>query len=134
MDEFRPMLKRLTAAEGLEWRIEGDTIVVGVLASGRKQRIRARREGSCYVFWTVVLGSNAASRTARRRRGLTLQAWVRNAETELVNFTFDGQGRLVGEIRHPREHLDAAELEIYVRILAAEGDRFEYVLTGRDEH
>ena len=134
MDEFHKMLKQLIAAKRVEWSIEGEAIVVNVLASDRKQRIRARREGSHYVFWTIVLGSNAASRTARRRRRLALRAWARNAETELVNFTFDGQGRLVGEIRHPREHLDAVEFETYVRILAAEGDRFEYVLTGRDEH
>ena len=113
----------------------------------RNQRIRISRDGDEYIFATVVLDmANAAalpaltSPTAARHMepgpedALALKAWTRNAETELVNFTLDPANRLVGEIRHPVGHLDAAELLIYLQTLATEGDRFEYVLTGGDEH
>ena len=65
---------------------------------------------------------------------LALRAWCRNAETELVNFALDPKDRLVGEIRHPVGHLDGGELMVYLQALATEGDRFEYVLSGRDEY
>ena len=114
--------------------MEGPEIVVRMTTYRRQQRIWVSREGSQYVLSTRVLGASAMRRNPDYRRRVALRAWARNAKTELVAFTFDRAGRLVGEIRHPADHLDTAELAIYLRILATEGDRFEYVLTGRDEH
>lgn len=51
-----------------------------------------------------------------------------------MNFALDPKDRLVGEIRHPVGHLDGGELMVYLQALATEGDRFEYVLSGRDEY
>ena len=134
MRELRAKLKRLSSEQGIEWEMKGPDIVVHMTNYRRRQRIRVSREGSQYVFSTLVLGTTATRRNPDCRHRLALRAWTRNAKTELVNFTFDRAGRLVGEIRHPADHLDTAELAIYLRILATKGDRFEYVLTGRDEH
>ena len=134
MRKLRQSLKRLYSKKGVEWVIEGDDILVNLATHGRRQRIRFAREANQYVFSTVVLASPSANRTRTHRRRLAILAWTRNAETDLVNFTFDEAGRLVGEIRHPADHLDPVELEIYLKLLATEGDRFEYVLTGGDEH
>ena len=128
------MLERLRVENGIEWETEEADIVVRMTSHDRQQQVRVRREGSQYVFSTVVRRNAYASRGPRSMRHLALRAWARNAKTELVNFTFDDAGRLVGEIRHPADHLDEAELAIYLQILATEGDRFEYVLTGRDEN
>jgi len=58
--------------------------------------------------------------------------WRRNRQTEVVNFTLDGQNRLVGRVDHPAETLDAAELFFYLTRLAVECDRMEYLLTGEN--
>ena len=134
MRELRGKLEQLGSAKGIEWEMKGTEIMVRMTNHRRQQRIRVRREGNQYVFSTPVLGAAATRHNPQYRRRVALRAWGRNAKTELVAFTFDRTGRLVGEIRHPADHLDTTELAIYLRILATEGDRFEYVLTGRDEH
>ena len=134
MRELCSMLERLGSKNGIEWKMQGADVLVQMTTGGRRQRIRISRENSQYVFSTLVLGSAAFRRRPDRRRRLALHAWTRNARTELVNFTFDRTGRLVGEIRHLADHLDAEELAIYLGILATEGDRFEFVLTGKDKH
>jgi hypothetical protein len=37
------------------------------------------------------------------------------------------------DIRHPAEHLDPEELELYITALTRECDRFEYLLAGKDK-
>ena len=134
MRELRQLLKWLDLKKGVEWVVEGDEILVSLSTRGRRQRIHVVREDNQYVFSTVVFAPPSANRNRTQRRRLAIRAWTRNAETELVNFMFDRVGRLVAEIRHPADHLDPVELEIYLKLLATEGDRYEYVLTGGDEH
>ena len=128
------MLERLCAEQRIEWEMKGADIIVDMASHRRQQRIQISREGSQYVFSTLVLDATAMYRRPSYRHRVALRAWARNAKTELVTFTFDRAGRLVGEIRHPADHLDTAELAIYLRLLATEGDRFEYVLTGKDQY
>jgi len=56
--------------------------------------------------------------------------WFGNAGNEVVTFAFDRRDRLVGQVRHPADYLDAEELELYVTELARECSRFAYLLTG----
>lgn len=137
---------------GMKWTGDDGGIVVDITVGGledgraedvgrptsvRKQQVRVDRKDSEYVFSTVVLGVDSARPAASGKsttNALALKAWERNAGTELVNYTIDTGDRLVGEIRHPVGHLDQGELLIYLQALATEGDRFEYVLSGRDEH
>jgi len=58
--------------------------------------------------------------------------WEKNRSTQLVGFRVDRRGRLVGEVRLPRVGLGPDEFQLCVRTLAAECDRMEYLLTGRD--
>ncbi len=60
------------------------------------------------------------------------QVCLRNQAVLLVGFRIDHRGRLVGEAWVPKVGLTAEEFQLYVRTLAAECDRLEYVLTGRD--
>ncbi len=134
MRELAAMLQSVSSDQEIEWEENGTAIKVRITISKRKQHVRIRQEGNQYVVSTIVHAENVNRAEPRRRRYLAIEAWKRNAMKELVNFTFDQQGRLVGEIRHPADHLDPEELAIYLRVLATEGDRFEYVLTGKDEH
>ena len=63
---------------------------------------------------------------------LPVQAWLRNRAVSLVGFRIDQKNRLVGEAWIPRVGLTAEEFQLFVRTVAIECDRFEYVLTGRD--
>lgn len=140
LERVRELLGRQDA---IDWTTEGSDVVVAMTCSDlddsdppdtprlttvRKQRVRISRKRNEYVFATIVLGATSGD------HDLALRAWRRNAETELVNFALDPKDRLVGEIRHPVGHLDEGELLVYLQALATEGDRFEYVLSGRDEH
>jgi hypothetical protein len=57
---------------------------------------------------------------------------MRNEATNVVDFTFDDGDRLIGLVRHPESTLDVEELELYLTVLAAECDRFEFLLGGED--
>ncbi len=58
--------------------------------------------------------------------------WEKNRALQLVGFRVDRRGRLVGEVLVPRAGIDADEFQLCVRTLAAECDRMEYLLTGKD--
>jgi hypothetical protein len=90
---------------------------VSVEDLGQEYRLRA------FVVRQAVVNSLA---------DLPVTAWSRNWSTSLVGFRIDERGRLVGEAWVPKAGLSAQEFQLYVRTLAAECDRFEYVLTGRD--
>ena len=131
MQKLVEYVQRLAESHEWDWVEEGDRLVLSVGA--RHQEVRFARQGVDYVFTTVVLGSARVTRDARRWRDLARLVWRRNAEHEIVTFAFDRRDRLIGRIRHPADHLDYEELEIYVTALARECDRFEYLLTGRDD-
>lgn len=58
-------------------------------------------------------------------------AWRRNRASSLVGFRVD-QKRLIAEAVAPAVGLTGAEFIVYLRAVAAEADRMELVLTGRD--
>ena len=109
-------------------------IVLSVAAGQRSQKISITKQDRDYCLTSVILGTKQVTSRAKRWRELAKLAWHRNAEHQLVTFAFDKQERLVGQIRHPAEHLDYEELKVYVRALARECDRFEYLLSGDDEY
>ena len=134
MDNLTAQLKKLVHAGGRRWDFEESHVVVHLEASDRHHAIHLEEQGDDYVFTGVVLG--AAEVTLRKKRWYELAklAWQRNAEQEVVSFGFDRRDRLIGQIRHPVEHLDLQELDFYIHVLARECDRFEYLLSGRDEY
>lgn len=132
MDKLVGLVKRLVESNGHQWQLEENQIVLPVGAKGRQQKIYFSRDGSEYVFTTVVVGRALVTKRVDKWRELAKLVWHRNAEHEIVTFAFDRTDRLIGQVRHPAEHLEYADLEIYLKNLAREGDRFEYLLSGRD--
>ena len=115
---LRDMLERLRVRE---WNRVGDR---GSRHRGPDDDTIGSSKSACAaraasMFSPLSCGGmpSASRRRPRSMRRLALRAWARNAKTELVNFTFDDAGRLVGEIRHPADHLDATELAIYLQSL-----------------
>ena len=99
---------------------------------GRRQIVHIQCEGDHYVLTSVVLGPARTAQYLKEPSELAELVWRRNRRTDVVNFTFDRQRRLIGRIEHPYETLDPEELYFYLSRLAIECDRMEYVLTGRD--
>jgi hypothetical protein len=58
-------------------------------------------------------------------------AWRRNRASTLVGFRVDNK-RLIAEAIAPVAGLTEAEFLVYLRAVAAEADRMELVLTGKD--
>lgn len=108
------------------WQADGDGFLVPVGA--RRQRV------------TVVEDSGVTllrSRVARRAvlNSITepeLRAWQRNRVSELVGFRIDRQGVLIGESPLPLG-TGREEFTFLAFNLARAADRFEYVLSGKDE-
>ena len=126
------MLNALAKKHRSAWSLRKNSVDVGLAEQGRHQTIRLKKKGADYVLTSVVLGSAAVTKRDKEWSRLAILAWQCNADQQLVAFGFDKRHRLVGQIRHPAEHLDPEELELYVTTLARECDRFEYLLTGRD--
>ncbi len=114
------------------WVVAGRWIDVPTQHEERRQRIRIQQVGEHWELTSIVLHAQVVTRTMRRWRELAVRAWLRNDATNIVTFTFDEKDRLIGIVRHPVAHLDLEELQLYVTVLAAECDRFEYLLGGID--
>ena len=98
------------------------------LPGGRVHRVSVAEEPDAYRLTAVVVRASVASGIDN----LPVQTWDRNRSTELVGFKIDAKNRLIGEAWVPKAGLTGAEFGAYVRAVAAECDRFEYQLTGRD--
>lgn len=108
--------------------VDGDAVDVR-FAEGRHHRVSVRDAGATYELQSIV----ARPAALREVEDVPLLAWQRNRASHLYGFRIDQRGRLVGEAWVPKIGLTAEEFQIYVRRLAAECDRFEYLLTGADE-
>jgi len=110
----------------LDWEVDGEGFRVQVGHRGQKV--------------TVVDESGMTllrSRVARRAilNGISepeMYAWQRNRVSELVGFRLDRQGVMVAETPVPAD-AGKDEWAFLAFNLARSADRFEYVLSGRDE-
>lgn len=107
--------------------VHGDAVDV-TLPDGRRHNVSVRDGGKTYELCSIV----ARAAALREIDNIPLQAWQRNRSSQLVGFRVDKRERLIGEAWIPKVGLTAEEFQIYVRRVAAECDRFEYLLTGAD--
>jgi hypothetical protein len=107
--------------------ITESSVEVGFV-DGRHHRVNIEDCGDQYQLRAFVVRQAVVNRMPN----LPMNAWSRNLSTPLVCFRIDHRGRLVGEAWVPKAGLCADEFQLYVRTLAVECDRYEYVLTGRD--
>ena len=114
--------------------VDGDKIHVHFEKLQRAQTIFLDRDEDSWILYSVVLGRAEVTRNARRWRDLARLVWGRNAACELVTFAFDEKDRLIGRVIHPISVLDDEELLAYVKSLATECDRMEYLVSGRDAY
>lgn len=94
----------------------------------RHHRVCVDDEGDAFRLIGVV----ARRGVVEAIQDIALRVWRRNRTTQLVGFRLDDRGRLVGESWIPKAGLSAEEFATYVRHVAVECDRLEYLLTGKD--
>jgi hypothetical protein len=104
--------------------------VVVTFSNKRRQIITVGRQNERYMMSSVVLGRARVADIGRSR--LLSLAWQRNRETNVVAFSLDKRGRLVGQVEQLVETIDPEELAFYIELLARECDQFEYALSGKD--
>jgi hypothetical protein len=107
--------------------IDESHIDVG-LGNERQHRVTVEEGDDTYLISAFVVRQAVVASLP----DLPIQSWLRNRVTALVGFRIDRQGRLVAEASVPKMGLTAGEFQLYVRTVAVESDRFEYILTGRD--
>ncbi len=132
MIKFDQLIRQIVEREsGLKISIgeEGRSLEV-VFLNGRRQRITIEHQGERYVLTSVVLKTRQVEKIGRTE--VLISLWQRNRETNAVAFSLDKRGQLVGRIEQLAETVDPEELALYLKLLARECDRFEYVLTGQD--
>lgn len=132
MDRLLKMMRKLAKTYKGDWTLKEQYVDIRLVRRGRHQRVYMSLEVGFYFFYSVVMGSAAVKKNMQRWNELTLMAWQRNADHELVTFAFDKYDRLIGHIRHPAEYLDLEEIELYISTLAFECDRFEFMISGGD--
>ena len=133
MDRLLKMMRKLAKTHQDNWTLKEHYVDIQLVRRARHQRVYISLEDGFYSFYSVVMGSTAVKKNIQRWNDLTLMAWRRNADHELVTFAFDKYHRLIGHIRHPAEYLDVEELELYISALAFECDRFEFLISGGDK-
>lgn len=101
---------------------------VEVAVRHRKHIVTVEDGGDVYHLSAIVVRQAVVNSVP----DLPLNVWLRNRGTTLVGFRIDQRGRLVGEAWVPKVGLTSEEFQLYLRNLAAECDRLEHVLTGRD--
>ncbi len=129
---LRSMLESVAAQQDPKWRLRPDEDLLRVPVGNRHQDIGFSIDREHVVLSTVVVASPDVARNRRSKDLLTVRCWMRNAESNIVTFTFDEDDNLISRVRHLAEHLDSNELELYVHALSEESDRFEYVLSLKD--
>ena len=113
--------------EGSGLVIEDDAIEV-YFADERHHRVCVDDEGDAFRLIGVV----ARRGVVEALENVALRVWRRNRSMQLVGFRLDDRGRLVGEAWIPKIGLSVEEFATYVRQVAVECDRLEYLLTGKD--
>ncbi len=107
--------------------LDDDGLVVR-FENGRAHRVHLEETAT-----TVEVLARVAGRAAVQHvRDLPKRIWLHNRESQLVSFHIDARGRVGARGWAAKAGLTAEELQLVVRRVAAESDRLEFLLTGRD--
>ena len=107
--------------------MDGEFVEV-TFASERRQRVRIEDQGDAFRLCSVAARAEKLSTLSSPE----LWAWERNRSLSLMGFRMDERGRMIGEAWVPKVGLTAEEFQLFVRTVALECDRFEFILMGQD--
>jgi len=96
--------------------------------NGREHRVRVVETDKTLEIHAIV----ARAAAVRDVSGLALRVWRHNRAAQLVSFRVDTRGRVAAQGWIPKVGLTSKEFRLVVERVAAESDRLEFILTGRD--
>jgi len=99
------------------------------LQNGRKHSVEVSEQANELVLRAFVVKQSVVCSLP----GLPLEIWKRNRSVSLVGFRIDRKNRLIAECSIPTPGLTREEFQLYLRTIAVEADRLEFLLTGRDQ-
>lgn len=132
MKQIHELLESVAQTLDCDWQHFQHHSRLSVGYGTRHQDVEIRIVRDDCELTSIVLPTSEVTASADGWSGLARLAWQRNADTDIVAFSFDDRDRLVGRVRHPAAELDVEQLLLYVRSLVRECDRFEYLLSGLD--
>lgn len=131
MNKFDQLLRQVVQKSELNVEIKKDWRgLLVTFQNGRRQHITISRKQDRYVMSSVVLKRKQVEELGRTQ--VLARLWQRNRNINVVTFSLDQQGHLMGQIEQLAETIDVEEFIFYIELLARECDQFEYVLTGKD--
>jgi hypothetical protein len=138
------MLKLINSKLNLAWRIEVagewskycrvkdftlmDNNIEVKLGNQRAHKISVEDDGDALLLVARVAKSSIIKHVPEIRQSIL----KRNRLMQLMGFRINKLGHLIGYCWLPKEGLSNVEFQFYVRKLAFESDRYEYMLTGKD--
>jgi hypothetical protein len=124
----------LKALDRQGFEVEADVVTCGFGLKGMARRHAVRvREVQDGIRMEATVATARTLESMERHEDPHRWAWRRNRASSLVGFRVDHQQRLIAEVVMPKA-LTQQEFLTYLRAVAAEADRMELVLTGRDVH
>lgn len=115
-------------ASAENFSVDGSSVGV-TLQDGRKHCVEVSKQANELVLSAFVVKQSVVSSLPK----LPLEIWKRNRSASLVGFRIDKKNRLIAECRIPTHGLTSEEFQFYMRTIAVEADRLEFLLTGRDQ-
>lgn len=125
--KIREESRAKTPMHTIDINLTEDGVVVE-FSNGRQQLISVSQQLGYYRLTSVILKRGYVEKIGRGK--ILPFIWQRNRESNLVAFSLDKQGRLIGSIEQPSETADADEMRLYLEHLAWECDQLEYILSG----
>jgi hypothetical protein len=96
--------------------------------NGRNHRVRITEAEETLELSAII----ARRAIAKSIDGLELSVFRRNRGAQLVSFRIDTRGRVAAQGWVPWPEVTPDEFQLVLRQVAAESDRLEFLLTGRD--
>ena len=115
------------------YRPDGNTIIVA-LENSRSQKVAVeeQRDGSSLRLWSAIASKSRVEELGHLHP--IEYAWERNRLSDLVGFSLDGRGRLIGETWIPSAGLTSAIFKLHLEEIARVCDWHEMRLSGEDSY
>ena len=120
-------------AKATGYKVVGSSITVSISAGRRHEVVIDESVDSDVIrLWSVILGPSATSDLGE---GQPLEyAWERNRLSDLIGFSVDSRGRLIGESWVPVDGLTARVFALHLAEIARVCDWHELRLSGADTY
>ena len=128
-------VRQLLDESELNGYLDDKYLTISIDKSIRNQKIELQVKNQTYKFKSKVARViDIIESPDMDEKDLILRILQRNALRLIVNLYIDRDGWVIGEVVYPAAHTQIEEIHFYLVTLARDCDRFEYILSGEDQH